>query len=140
MKAAQIKLKNINQFTENYVEVIMELGMILAPEDALNSFSAENEYYETLLIFTDEDKIVSLINMFKKYNILISAEDLTDKLIGNKLSIEEFYNLFQADQYEKIEEKIKETILANIDVDFVLDKINESGIESLTELELSVLK
>jgi len=79
-------------------------------------------------LFTDE-YISTMTSIFKKYEIKFRIIDVTSQYI--KTSI--------ISMFKSQEDRIKSFIINNVSIDDVLDKINESGMSSLNEMDYIVL-
>jgi hypothetical protein len=79
-------------------------------------------------LFTDE-YISTMTSIFKKYEIKFRIIDVTSQYV--KTSI--------ISMFKSQEDRIKSFIINNVSIDDVLDKINESGMSSLNEMDYIVL-
>lgn len=80
----------------------------------------------------DYDKIKLMEKILKEYNILVSCQDITDDLI--RFNIPNEVRRIMEDHPEN-KWIVEDFILFNLDLDTVLDKISESGWESLNKVE-----
>jgi len=114
--------------------IFSEMRDILTSEDFNKIAFCENEEsHDILYTFLNEIKNKKLSILFEQYEVLVHFSDITEDVLKqinlNKgLSSGEFKPLFD------------EFISENLTIDFILDKINEVGIESLTEFDYKVLK
>jgi len=95
----------------------------------LNQVILEDTGVYIIGLFTDE-YLTFIKCLFEKHNINYSVTDVTSQFTKNTPIL----NMFKGK-----EDQIKSFILSNVSVDDVLDKINESGIESLNEMDYIVL-
>ena len=79
-------------------------------------------------LFTDE-YINTMTSIFKKYEIKFRIIDVTSQYV--KTSI--------ISMFKSQEDRIKSFVIDNVSIDDVLDKINESGMSSLNEMDYIVL-
>lgn len=99
--------------------------------------------YEYLYIFLPEHQIKAFVNLIHQYEIKLYTDvDFTEELLNivttNKLS--DFKNQFVLDYNIEFDELIDIFYDNHITVDMVLDKINDHGVNSLTERDYKVLK
>ena len=99
--------------------------------------------YEYLYIFLPEHQIKTFVNLIHQYEIKLYTDvDFTEELLNivttNKLS--DFKNQFVLDYNIEFDELIDIFYDNHITVDMVLDKINDHGVNSLTERDYKVLK
>lgn len=80
----------------------------------------------------DYDKIKLMEKILTEYNILVSCQDITDDLI--KFNIPKEVKDIMVDHPEN-KWIVEDFILFNLDLDNILDKISESGLESLNKIE-----
>lgn len=114
--------------------IFSEMRDILTNEDFNRIAFCENEEsHDILYTFLNDFKNEELSKLFEKHKVLIHFSDITKDVLKqinlNKgLSSGEFKPLFD------------EFISENLTIDFILDKINEVGIESLTDFDYKILK
>jgi len=114
--------------------IFSEMRDILTSEDFNKIAFCENEEsHDILYTFLNEIKNKKLFILFEKYEVLVHFSDITQSVLRqinmNKTLTEgEFKPLFD------------EFVSENLTIDFILDKINETGIESLTKIDYKVLK
>jgi hypothetical protein len=86
-----------------------------------------------LICFLEKYKNDKIVDISKRHNVLISYEDITNDILFNKINISEetFFDVFgDLSSFFQIE---------NLTIDDVLDKINISGINSLTDIDKKIL-
>ena len=87
---------------------------------------------DDLFVRLDEYKVKKIEAIFKKYFIFCKT-DVTDKVISSE--IQKLYP-----EVERFTPKLFENFrLDNTTIDYVLDKINDKGIESLDDIDKMVL-
>ena len=97
------------------------------------AFCENEESHDILYTFLNDFKNDELSKLFEKHKVLIHFSDITKDVlkqinVNNGLLSGEFKPLFD------------EFISENLTIDFILDKINEVGIESLTDFDYRILK
>ena len=91
----------------------------------MKAFDIEINGKMSSYIITNRYVLTRIILFFRQRSIEFSYEDITDDVFFNQIK-------FEDDDFNKnIDEFIKE----NITVDHILDKINQFGIESLTDTD-----
>lgn len=114
--------------------IFSEMRDILTNDEFTKIAFCENEEsHDILYTFLNEFKNKELFNLFEKYEVLIHFSNITDEVLKqinmNKTLVDgEFKSLFD------------EFITENLTIDLILDKINEVGIESLTDVDYKILK
>jgi len=99
--------------------------------------------YEYIFIFCEEEDVKSLISIFLRNKITVfETEYVTDYIfeIINSNKSEDFKNELCESSKDNFDEIISKFIFEHITKDMVLDKINNLGIQSLTEQDYSILK
>lgn len=96
--------------------------------DDVKNITIAKEFFLFYLPYSKCDKFAKLITKnFKK----VKAIDAHDYILSGKMPLDGFSD----DDIELLEKYI----MKNLSVDFILDKINESGIESLSKVEKEYL-
>ena len=114
--------------------IFSEMRDVLTNEDFNRIAFCENEEsHDILYTFLNDFKNEELSKLFEKHKVLIHFSDITKDVLkkinlNKSLSSGEFKPLFD------------EFISENLTIDFILDKINEVGIESLTDFDYKILK
>lgn len=109
--------------------VIAEEELKKLEELELTQLIIEDKGSYVIGLFTDEH-INMLVYIFEKYQVKFSISDITSKFISSTPFV---------DMFRGKEKQIKSFIFNSISVNDVLDKINQSGIESLNEIDYLVL-
>lgn len=77
--------------------------------------------------FLCSDEVLEyVVSLFYKYEVRFAIEDITNDFLIGRVSIDD--------------KDFQKYLLENLDIDTVLDKINELGIESLTKADIEVLE
>lgn len=114
--------------------IFSEMRDMLTNEDFNRIAFCENEEsHDILYTFLNDFKNDELFKLFDKHKVLIHFSDITNEVLKqinmNKSLVDgEFKPLFD------------EFITENLTIDLILDKINEVGIESLTDVDYRILK
>ena len=130
-KIAQVKDEQIQK------SILFETADIL--EDGDDQLIAVEDFgdFEVIYSFLPFYKAERFLALLEKFNILIDYKDVTEDVLMAREKGREFIGTFQDDTYKRVLERFSEDTLT---VDMVLDKINEQGIDSLTDLDREVLK
>jgi hypothetical protein len=107
-------------------------GELLDPYDYDYMATITEDDIDVFVCCFDYDKIKLMENILTEYNILVSCQDITDDLI--KFNIPNEVSKIMEDHPEN-KWIVEDFILFNLDLDNVLDKISESGLESLNKIE-----
>jgi len=79
----------------------------------------------TSYLMCSEEVLDYTISLFYKYEVKFVISDITNDFLIGKVNIND--------------KDFQNYLLENLDIDTILDKINEFGIESLTEVDKSIL-
>jgi hypothetical protein len=102
-----------------------DISLIETLEDqVLNVDVVEDGLVSSYMICT-EKVLESVCSLFYKYEVKFKVQDITKLFLYGQVSIED-------DDFQKY-------LIENLDIDTILDKINEIGIEKLTELDKKIL-
>lgn len=108
--------------------------------DVVTSFDCEgvdNKYICYLL--TTKHEINSYKDILDNNLIPYICDDISQSVINNKIDLEKdlfgYLNSLNYSSYETFIEEITEWIYQNLDIDSILDRINESGVESLRPID-----
>jgi hypothetical protein len=93
----------------------------------------EDEFF----VFLPEYRVLELQKIIEKTKWTGFSKNVTDAILINQFRNKAFEEVFQDDQNKTVLKKYRQL---NLTKDMVLEMILASGIESLTELELSILK
>lgn len=132
MKANKVYfIKVISDPDEGDENAICEDLLNIVDEDELGyiGFTEKNDMFLRLV----SNKILHVCGILKKHNIKFEISEITSEIING--SIQNKYP-----EVEKLTPNIfTEFRIENTDVDDILDKINETGIESLDYIDKSIL-
>jgi hypothetical protein len=112
--------------------------------DAISYFDyiEDNKYF--FYVITSPNEIKNYVQILENNIINFKMIDISDDIVCNKIDLlDEISEKIISDNLIKWEffiEDIKEWILENLNIDLVLDRISEVGIDNLTELEKTFLK
>lgn len=115
-------------FVENYLATSLPLDV--------NICVGNTDMKEVIITDMGPDQFISLINYIKNIGIPVSNYDIT-KMILSGLFDDNVFSVVNDSEENKI--FIENFISDNLTIDDVLDKINKSGIDSLTDFEKKVL-
>lgn len=139
MKSQNIIYFKISQVKEEQKQksILFETAEIL--EDGDDQLIAVEDFvdFEVIYSFLPFYKAEKFLSLLEKFNILIDYKDITEDVLMARERGNEFIETFKEDSYKKI---LRRFIENNLTIDMVLDKINEQGIESLTEIDRETLK
>jgi hypothetical protein len=112
--------------------------------DAISYFDyiEDNKYF--FYVITSPNEIKNYVQILENNIINFKMTDISDDIVCSKIELsDEISEKIISDNLIKWEffiEDIKEWILENLNIDLVLDRISEVGIDNLTELEKTFLK
>jgi hypothetical protein len=111
--------------------------------DGFFDYDDDNERY-TLYVITSYNNIDTYLNILRNNLIKYTILDLSDDILKNKINLEnDLSNKINISNYIKYNlfiEDINNWIYHNLDIDMVLDRILEVGMDSLREIEKEFLK
>jgi hypothetical protein len=117
--------------TEYIVSLYSQISMV--------EYTDENGY-ECMFAILDDFLIDKVDNLYKKYSIKFSIVDLSkDVIFDNSFNIK-YKNHYGKSTQKEIQKLIKEFKLNWVTKDDILDKILEKGINSLSKIDLQILK
>lgn len=100
-------------------------------------FSEEDTEEDYMFLFISENKILQVIDFLKSKGALKSFKEISTDILMDRIISDDFNSTFlKKDEFNHILDKF---IYENLTVDVVLDKINESGINSLKKIDYDVL-
>ena len=127
MKILKIEqLENTKDLT--HVNITYEELNVIEELESSQVILQEDKGSYVIGLFTDE-YIGIMTSIFKKYGIKYKITDVTSQYV--KTSI--------ISMFKSQEERIKSFVIDNISIDDVLDKISNSGMDSLNEMDYIVL-
>lgn len=107
--------------------------------DAISYFDyVENEKY-FFYVITSPNEIKKYIQILENNLIQFDITDLTKDVLSNRIDLSKEL-ITKIDKNNTIKwdffiEDVKEWILENLDIDLVLDRISEVGIQNITDIE-----
>lgn len=125
-----------SKLSEHEIEIIANIL-----PDGYFEFNDRSEKYTLFLIMTKEDlnKYIKILD-----NNLISFEfkNMSEEFLNGldiKQQLKDCINPLNRNTFNIFKIKLEEWINKNIDVDIILDRINQVGVENLTKLEKKFL-
>jgi len=95
----------------------------------------DNNGIFTVMSFLNNNEVNGIDFIFSKYNMLIGSSDITDDVLSGRYQ-SQYPDTFNHRVYKSI---MEDFILENANVDNILDKISEYGVESLTNDDRIIL-
>jgi len=95
----------------------------------------DNNGIFTVMSFLNNSEVNGIDFIFSKYNMLIGSSDITDDVLSGRYQ-SQYPDTFNHRVYKSI---MEDFILENANVDNILDKISEYGVESLTNDDKIIL-
>lgn len=107
---------------------------VLSIDEFNNMVYDENsDGLDVIYTFTDKFKLLEISQIFESYKILGEHKIITEDFLFQK----GIPPIFETTENKKV---LSDFLNENLNSDIVLDKINNMGIDSLTEVDLSKLK
>ena len=117
-------------------EVCQKFSEVLDDSDikflAVDDFDGSDVMYA----FFSNQKAKKIKNIFSSYGVLVEHSDITQEILKNDQKSGEFQKVFSKDSNLTLLRNFREK---NLTVDLILDKISESGVDSLTDLDKEIL-
>jgi hypothetical protein len=133
MKNQRIVLLTIKSLLDERLSMKLQKVFIqLDPNDLDFMASIESKDYFKVILTFENEKQDKIINQLKQLELLLTHQDITDSVINFKFP-EDLQDIISDNYYNK--EIVDKFILNNLDIDGILDKISELGIESINRLE-----
>jgi hypothetical protein len=133
MKNQRIVLLTIKSLLDERLSMKLQKVFIqLDPNDLDFMASIESKDYFKVILTFENEKQDKIINQLKQLELLLTHQDITDSVINFKFP-EDLQDIISDNYYNK--EIVDNFILNNLDIDGILDKISELGIESINRLE-----
>jgi len=95
----------------------------------------DNNGIFTVMSFLNNSEVNGIDFIFSKYNMLIGSSDITNDVLSGRYQ-SQYPDTFNHRVYKSI---MEDFILENANVDNILDKISEYGVESLTNDDRIIL-
>ncbi len=105
-------------------------------------FNDDDEHYNLYLII-NQININKYCKILNDNNIQYSINDISDQLLNGcdlHKNLSKFINNINAIKFMSFINKINKWISSNLEIDFILDRINQVGIENLTLIEKKYLE
>lgn len=139
MKIIKLTIEPTKEQSNAPAEILSEQAMgffdILEQyTNVLDTEAVESEI-DILYILIDETGINNVVNYFINIGITIKIEDVSKQIINGTFPLPT--NEENIEEFNTMKEIFFQTC---VEVDDILDKINEFGIESLTELDKQILQ
>lgn len=133
MEVGYFKVKNpkSQEFATTIFKEIVSIVGVDCIEDVV--FDNSHKGGDHIYVFSDLGRINKLTELFRSNDILLESNLKTKEF----LKLSEFPSIFDDPDYQEV---LNNFLIDNLSIDEVLDKINSSGIESLTEMDHYILK
>jgi hypothetical protein len=112
--------KIYNNLSRENKKKISELNEVILNNDVFDEFGHMTSY-----MVCEKDVIDFIVDLFHENEVKYKIEDITKLFLYGQVKIED----------KDFQDFLKE----NLDIDTILDKINEIGIESLSDLDKQIL-
>lgn len=130
------KIKNIPEAVfEN--SIVPGMMRILDQNDNENIAVESFDNYEVIYTFLGQEKTEKLEKFLQNVKILLESRDITEDALKSAENGSDFVETFKDESYKKMLESFLRDYLT---VDMILDKINDRGMESLTNLDREILE
>lgn len=109
--------------------------------DSFFDYEDEDSHYVTYVIAKSDD-IDKYTSILKKYHIKYEATDISSKILNHEIDLThlaEYIDVINLLKYDFFKEELDYWILNNLEIDIVLDRIVEVGMENLTDVEKKFL-
>jgi hypothetical protein len=117
--------------TEDVIKIYGQISLV--------EYTDENDY-ECMFAILDSFLITKLNSLYKKYGIKFIVTDLTQDVINDSPINTKYKNYKGKSCHREIQNLIKEFKMNWVSKDDILDKILEKGIDSLSKIDLKILK
>lgn len=132
-----IRYTVIDNSPEDEKSIQKDLKDLMGSHDYRIIWVSNKEDIHTLYAFLEDHEVRPLTNIFKKYGMIIEYKDISQDIITGKLPNKEDKKEFEFVTWRRILNNFR---VSNTTVDDILDVINDSGMGSLDELHLEILK
>lgn len=137
--AHAVILDDANLSDNKELESAIEQGTASILEERDENFiiaGGEDNKGSVVIFFFEQSKINALLHMFESHGILKEDFDVSDECMTFEFSNERVAKLMSKNRNT---DTLNSFIRKNLDMDFVLEKISQKGMESLSELEREFL-
>lgn len=115
-------------------EIFDEMRRILTNDEFKKiAFHENKDSHDILYTFLTEGQNINLKNLFNRYEVLIHFSDITEDVLRQTNINRELFD-------GKFKVLFENFLKDNLTIDFILDKINELGVESLSNIDYKILK
>lgn len=136
--------QNIEELNNQYDRLSDYEQERISELDAISYFDYTEDDRYFFYVITSPNEIKKYAQILEGNLIKFDISDITSDILFNKIDLsKELITKVNKDSIIKWEffiEDIKEWILENLDIDTVLDRISEVGIENITDIEKIFLK
>lgn len=136
--------QNIEELNNQYDRLSDYEQERISELDAISYFDYTEYDRYFFYVITSPNEIKKYAQILEGNLIKFDISDITSDILSNKIDLsKELITKVNKDSNIKWEffiEDIKEWILENLDIDTVLDRISEVGIENITDIENTFLK
>jgi hypothetical protein len=136
--------QNIEELNNQYDRLSDYEQERISELDAISYFDYTEDDRYFFYVITSPNEIKKYAQILEGNLIKFDISDITSDILFNKIDLsKELITKVNKDSNIKWEffiEDIKEWILENLDIDTVLDRISEVGIENITDIENTFLK
>lgn len=136
--------QNIEELNNQYDRLSDYEQERISELDAISYFDYTEYDRYFFYVITSPNEIKKYAQILEGNLIKFDISDITSDILSNKIDLsKELITKVNKDSNIKWEffiEDIKEWILENLDIDMVLDRISEVGIENITDIENTFLK
>ena len=105
--------------------------------DSFFDYDEDNGYI--CYVITSQLEIKSYLGILKNNLINVTCDNLSKDVLTNKVDLEielgKYINSINSGKYSLFIDELNEWLYLNLDMDTILDRISESGINSLKEVE-----
>ena len=138
MEPQSIIYFKISQVKDDQIQksILFESSSILDEGDEKLMAVEDFKEFEVIYSFLPLYKSENFARILEKFGILIEYKDISEDVLMAREKGSEFVDTFQDENYRKVLEKFMEK---NLTVDMILDKINDQGMESLSEIDREIL-
>lgn len=116
----------------------------IANLDAESFFDYEESDKYICFLITNPIEVQKYLKILKDNSIHHNCEDLSNDVLRSKFIVDrdlkDKVNNLNTIKYNFFEQDVESWILENLDIDTVLDRISEVGMDKLTEVEKAFLK
>lgn len=136
--------RTIDELNSNYESLAEHEKEKISQMNVIASFDCESDQNQYICyLLTTKTEIISYQNILDKNLIPYICYDISQSVIDNQIDLEKdlikYLNSINYLNYEIFIEMINEWIFDHLELDSILDRINQYGIESLRPLDKQFL-